>query len=70
MEKILFFSLVAFDQPTLQYSGSSDNDVITLVGQAAKEKYVEIEKQNLIHTFKIWEQVPDHQKVRLAKIAI
>jgi len=69
MEKILFFSLVAFDQPTLQYSGSSDNDVITLVGNDARMKYVEIEKKNLISTFKSWDLVPDYQKVRLAKIA-
>lgn len=70
MEKVLFFSLNDFDEPILQYSGSNDDNVLTLVGEAAKRMYVDITKKNLIFQFGTWADVPDYQKTRLAKIVL
>lgn len=70
MEKVLYFSVTEFEEPVLQYSGSSDNNIITLTGDSAKRMYVDIQKKELILTFGSWNQVPDFHKTKLSKICI
>lgn len=68
MEKILFFSTTEFEEPTLQYSGSNENEVRILVGIDAARMYVDIKRKELISTYGSWEKIPDFHKSKLSKL--
>ena len=69
MEKILFFDTgKVFDKPTLQYSASSDNEVLTLVGTDAIRVYKEIRRKELILLYGSYDKAPDFIKTNLAKL--
>jgi hypothetical protein len=68
MSKILFFSQYAFDEPILQYSGSSEHDVRTLTGYNAIVKYVELRTFELTIQFGSPEKIPDNYKTSFAKM--
>lgn len=70
MEKVLYFSMSEFEEPTLQYSGSNENEVRTLVGESAKRMYIDIRKKELILIYGSWSQVPDFYKTKLSKIIV
>lgn len=70
MEKVLYFSITAFEEPTLQYSGSNEDEVRTLVGESAKRMYIDIRKKELILVYGSWSQVPDFHKTKLSRIVV
>lgn len=68
MEKVLYFSTTEFEEPTLQYSGSNENEVRTVYGESAKRMYIDIRKKELISVYGSWSQVPDFHKSKLSKL--